>query len=96
MTDYVISPEAEIDLLDIFDFTVEEWGDAQAEKYLYELYTVFDRLVVRPMIGRARPEHGEDLRSFPSGAHVIFYFIWNDQVSIVRVLHASRDVESLL
>jgi toxin ParE1/3/4 len=95
VTGYVISPEAEIDLQDIFDFTAEEWGEIQAEKYLYELFTVFDLLVLRPRIGRARSELVEELRSFPSGAHIIFYMMWNDQIAIVRVLHASRDVESL-
>jgi toxin ParE1/3/4 len=95
VTGYVISPEAQIDLQDIFDFTVVEWGEVQAEKYLYELYSVFERLVTFPMMGRARPKLVEDLRSFPLGAHIIFYLIWEDQIAIARVLHASRDVESL-
>jgi toxin ParE1/3/4 len=95
VTGYVISPEAQIDLQDIFIFTLEEWGEAQAEKYLFELYSIFERLVAYPLMGRARPKLVEHLRSFPTGAHIVFYMIWNDQISIVRILHASRDVESI-
>jgi toxin ParE1/3/4 len=35
------------------------------------------------------------LRSHPIGHYLIFYFPLEDGVDIIRVLHGSRDIESL-
>ena len=95
MNDYTLSPEAILDLTDIYDFTVVEWGEAQAEKYLHDIYAVFERLTKFPHIGRLRTELSDGLRSIPSGAHVIFFMRWQGNIVIVRVLHGARDVESV-
>ena len=92
MSDYVLSPEAILDLQNIYDFTVEEWGEAQAEKYLNEIYVVFERLVQNSGIGRFRAELGNGLRSIPAGAHIIFFQPLQSDVAIIRVLHGARDV----
>ena len=47
------------------------------------------------MMGRSREELVPKLRSFPVGNYVIFYQPISDGVEIVRVLHGSRDIESL-
>ncbi|MEO9169195.1 MAG: type II toxin-antitoxin system RelE/ParE family toxin [Aestuariivirga sp.] len=94
MSDYILSPETISDLQNIYDFTVGEWGDAQAAKYLGDIYAVFERLVQHPSIGRLRAELGDGLRSIPVGAHVIFFMPWKNDIAIVRVLHGARDVET--
>ncbi|MDO5638056.1 MAG: type II toxin-antitoxin system RelE/ParE family toxin [Myroides sp.] len=38
---YVLSEKAEVDLEEIFDYTCEEFGFNQAEKYLLEIESVF-------------------------------------------------------
>jgi toxin ParE1/3/4 len=47
-------------------------------------------------MGRSRPELATDLRSFPVGHYVIFDVPLPKGVEIVRVLHGSRDIESIL
>ncbi len=95
MSDYLLSPEAISDLQDIYLFTIDEWGEKQAEKYLNEIYAVFDRLTQHHSIGRSRDELEAGLRSIPIGAHVIFFMLWQSDIAIVRVLHGARDVESV-
>ena len=95
MSDYILSPEAVVDLQNIYDFTEGEWGEAQAAKYLTEIYAVFDRLTRYPQIGRQRGELAGGLRSIPTGMHVIYFMPWKKDVAIVRVLHGSREVESV-
>ena len=92
MNDYILSPEAVSDLQNIYDFTVGEWGQTQAEKYLNEIYAVFERLVQNSGIGRLRTELSDGLRSIPTGAHIIFFLPLQSDVAIVRVLHGARDV----
>jgi len=49
-----------------------------------------------PLLGRARPELGHELRSFPVGRYIIFYVPQSEGIEIVRVLDAARDVDAIL
>ena len=89
---YLLSEIADADLEDIFDYTIEEFGFAEAEKYLAEIEEVFQNLMHNPEAGRKRNEIKEGLYSFPKDQHVIFYRILSDHIRIVRVLHGSRDI----
>jgi toxin ParE1/3/4 len=46
-------------------------------------------------MGTNRAELKMDIRSHPVGNYLIFYFPLEDGIEIVRVLHRSRDIESL-
>ena len=37
MPDYRLTPAAKSDLLKIWDYTVETWGEKQAKKYLLDI-----------------------------------------------------------
>lgn len=48
----------------------------------------------QPLMGRARPELDEDVRSWPtSSPYILFYRVSEQGVTVLRVLHHSRDVE---
>ncbi len=53
---YVLSEKADIDLEEIFDYTCEEFGFNQAEKYLLEIENVFYFLFKNPFSGKKRNE----------------------------------------
>lgn len=89
---YVLSEKADTDLEEIFDYTCEEFGFNQAEKYLLEIEGIFYFLFKNPFSGRSRNEIKEGLYSFPKDNHIIFYRIHNDHIRIIRVLHGSRDL----
>jgi len=44
------------------------------------------------LIGRSRPELGENLRSFPVGNYLVFYVPRADGVDIARVIYGGRDL----
>lgn len=46
-------------------------------------------------MGRTRPELLSNLRSIPIGNYVIYYIPRQRGIEIVRVLHGSRDLDSL-
>ena len=91
---YLLSQEAEGDLVEIYDRSLDDWGEAQADKYLDGLYATFTGLSVRPLAGRVRPEIGANMRSRLYGSHVIFYIAQPKRVDILRVLHQARDLGS--
>lgn len=89
---YILSEEADKDLEAIFDYTEREFDFNQAVKYLSELESVLNKLVLNPNTGRKRNEIKVGLLSIPEQEHIIFYRIVNNIIRVVRVLHGSRDL----
>lgn len=93
---YELSPEADRDIEDVFDYTEEAFGTDQAVIYVTEIDDIFTGLLGNPELGRKRNEIRRGLRSIPKDNHVIFYRILKDRIRIVRVLHGSTDVPKFL
>ena len=90
---YVLSQEAELDLVDIYDYSLEEWGTAQADIYLRGLYDAFATSSRFPAKGRLRLDLGFDVRSVLYKSHIIFYVEAVAGIAIVRVMHHARDID---
>lgn len=93
---YELSPEADRDLEDIFDYTEREFGFDQAIDYLSGFDGLFAKLVNNPELGKEREEIREGLRSLLKEKHVVFYRILGTRIRIVRILHGSRDLRTFL
>ncbi len=65
---------------------------AAADKMIVRLVERFDMLARQPLIGEACPEILPGLRCFPVRPYVIYYTMEVDEVAVMRVLHAARDV----
>ncbi len=92
----ILSQEADEDLVSIYDYTCEQFGQDQAVNYLTDLDRLLDDLCINPEMGRERMDIREGLRSMVYESHVIFYRIMADHIRIVRVLHGSRDIPKFL
>jgi len=92
MIPYALRPKAKSDLVDIADYTFDEWGAEQEELYLRMLQKAFQSLSDNPNSGRAIDEIVPGLRRLLAGRHIILYFVGERHVDIVRVLHHSMDV----
>ena len=92
---YELSPEADQDISEIFDYTVDEFGIDQAVSYVSQFDVLFEQLVDNSELGRKRLEIRAELRSITQESHVVFYRILKDRIRIVRVLHGSRDLPKL-
>ena len=84
------------DLVDIWLYTFDEWGEKQADKYLDDLETAIKLLAEQPLISRNRTELDPPVRIHHHGHHLIVYLALDDGISIIRVLHESMDVDSHL
>ncbi len=93
---YRLSPSAEKDLFDIWEYTFATWGGAQAEKYLQILDSRFINLAEEPQRGKLREDILSDYYSFHEGRHVIFYTMHGNGIAIARILHERMDLVSHL
>ncbi|WP_313677085.1 type II toxin-antitoxin system RelE/ParE family toxin [Mycolicibacterium sp.] len=94
---YLLSPEAQADLEQIWDYTDDRWGVAQADHYLRELQLVIELAAANPGIGRACEEIRPGYRKLAAGSHVLFYRMTADDViDVQRVLHERMDPDRQL
>ena len=94
MSSYRNSSDANADIegiaLHIFDL-----NPVAAQRFLNSLEDTCDLLATHPLIGRPRPELGDNLRSFPVGNYLIFYVPSADGIVIARIIYGGRDLPSV-
>jgi toxin ParE1/3/4 len=94
MCRYVLSPAAQLDLEQIWDYTCDRWGDDQAENYVREIERAIQRVVQNPMIGRACDEVRAGYRRHAVGSHTLYYRLATPEcIDVVRILHQRMDVD---
>jgi toxin ParE1/3/4 len=90
---YDLTPAAKADLRDIWLYTMAQWGEQQAERYLQQLEQCCERLVAHPELGKARDELRVGYRSILEGSHIIIYRSHQNRIEVVRILHRRMDIE---
>ncbi|MBV6389895.1 MAG: Toxin ParE1 [Nitrosomonas europaea] len=96
MKHYLLSPEAKTDITNIRQYTTQQWGKTQADKYILRLRERMRWLADNPMLGRARDEIKEGYRSFSEGDHVIFYRMAGSAIEVIGIPHQNMDIEQNL
>ncbi len=99
-TKYAIRALAQADLEEIWLYTCDQWGVAQADAYLNVLIQRFDWLVDNSTLGKSRDEPcnyiGQGYFCFPEGMHLIFYRVKNDRIEIIGIPHQQMDIVEYL
>ena len=70
MTGHVLSPRAQADLGDIWDFTEATWNADQAEKYLRDIGQAFNTIAADPRRGQDAGDIRAGYRKYATGSHV--------------------------
>lgn len=96
MLRYRLTPTAKSDLTDIWNYTVETWGEKQAENYLQDIEDKLNQLGVNPELGKQRPEIAPGYYAFPVRKHIIFYLISENHIDIIGILHGRMDIDKNL
>jgi toxin ParE1/3/4 len=90
---FVLSPRAETDLNEIWDYTADRWGLDQAETYTRALWQRIEAIAANPAMGQDCSEIREGYWKIPSGSHVLFYRLIAGGIDVVRILHERMDFE---
>ena len=88
--DLIILPEAEQDIVDILQYTLETWGEDQETAYWSTLWDAFQRIQLFPDIGRPQSSSSPYIRELLLAHHSIVYRREPDQIVILRVLNPQR------
>ena len=87
------TPQARRVLLEIWLYIAAD-SESAADKLLDRVDGVLAMLARSSKAGRARPELGPGIRSFPLANYVLFYRAVGDDFELVRFLNARLDIDS--
>ena len=96
MPKYKLTNEAVSDLVNIWNYTADEWSEAQADSYYQMLVDTCDRIAAHPKwYGQRYDEILNGLLGCKVRKHIIFYMIdCEEDVVIVRILHERMDLKN--
>lgn len=84
-------PAAKADLQDVWRYTADRWGEAQAENYMASLKRACHELMDSPLLGKPVPDVGEAVLVCRCRHHCIFYLETQEQVTFLAFMHEKRD-----
>jgi len=89
--DLRLSPAAQSDISDIWEFTVERWGEDQAIRYTSRIRDTLLDLVAGRRSSRAADDIVPGYRTCIIGSHIAYFRIDADDLIVIRILHQSMD-----
>lgn len=96
MSDFVLTPAAQADVLRIIDF-LEGENPSAILNVVDALDDAIQLLANNPTIGHIRPDLArDDVRFWPVVTYLIAYHPETKPLQVVRVLHGRRDLKALL
>lgn len=96
MSKFFLTRRANIDLLEIEDYSFRKWDEDQTDIYMNDHYLRFAEIAKSPDIGKLRYN-----RSFPfymtiAREHYIIYKPKAAGIIIATILHGRRDIETIV
>ena len=85
--------KARTDLKKIWQYTYQNHGEKQADKYYDELITGMKIIQENPHIGVSCDYIRTGYRQYKINEHFVFYRITRQRIHIVRVLHEMLEAE---
>ena len=93
MAEYRLTHRAAQALEDIYVYTAQTFGDAQAEAYHEGFHRTFGLIADFPFMGRSADELIPGLRQHRHGKHVFFYAVAADGTVIIQaIFHGAQNV----
>jgi toxin ParE1/3/4 len=96
LTPVRVTPKADADIVSIASFIAQD-SVPRALQFIDNIRDGCAKLAIFPKRGRARPEYGARVRSFPAPPVVVFYSVASDEseVVVLRVIVGGRDLETI-
>lgn len=91
MKTFAFFPAAQADISEIWDYSADKWGAAQADSYIDAIRDACYALAQGQRQGR--PSVLPGLQKCLCGSHVIYFLDDAQRLDIVRILHQRQDAE---
>lgn len=89
---FVLSPVAQRDVGEIWDYSAQRWVEDRADSYVRDI-----RAAIQAVADDPRRGHECDIREgysqYSVGRHILFFKRFPDRVEVIRILHQSMDLQ---
>jgi toxin ParE1/3/4 len=97
MASFNLTNSAVQDLTEIWDYTIKNWSEKQAELYYNLIIDTFSVIAKKPQMGKDYNEIYPNLKGQKVSKHVVFYRVMGDStIEITRILHERMDLKDKL
>lgn len=94
---YEISSAARVDLLHVWNYLAENTSFDLADRILRDIQNAIEKVAKSPGLGHQRPDLAKrEVRFYRIHSWLIVFRVVDKRIHVLRVLHASRDIKSLL
>ena len=93
---FYLTRRAFLDIRNIYEYSVENWGSVKAGKYVAEVYQCFKKIADNADLGNLRKNRSEPFLMYPSGRHFIIYEPYKDGIIIITVINQVRNIENIV
>jgi toxin ParE1/3/4 len=95
MPEYIFSNKAVEDLSSIWNYTLINWSESQADLYYKMLIDHCKKIAQYPNIGKEYSLILEGLLGLKAGRHIIFYRqLISGKILIIRILHERMELKN--
>lgn len=95
MAKFELTNKAVEDLARIWEYTIENWSERQADRYYYLLLDSCQDIANNPDLGKNYEGITNDLFGHKTSRHIIFYRKRiNQPIEITRILHGQMDLKN--
>lgn len=88
---YRLTSHAETDLEELFEYSVSNFGEVQADQYVAGMIARFEFLAANPLAGAGKAHVKADTRLSVYGSHSIYHLVQKEALLILRILGPGRD-----
>ena len=93
MGQYRLSPRAQADLENIWDYTEERWGQSQAESYVRSIQAAIAAVTEDPRRGQKCDDIRKGYLGYSVERQVLFFRQIPEGIDVVRILHQSMNFD---
>jgi toxin ParE1/3/4 len=88
----ILTVAAQKDLRDIEAYTLQQWGERQATRYISLIEEAIDTVGDNPKLGRVRPSLSADYRVYAVKSHFLVYKEDAQSITVLRILHQRMNI----
>jgi toxin ParE1/3/4 len=96
MPAFYLTKRADVELSQIYEYSVENWGQRSAEKYIADFYKEFAKIAQSPDRGKSLSYRSHPFLLCSVGSHFAVYDVVESSIVIVAVLHQQQDIETVI
>lgn len=86
MANYRLTEAAKIDLINIHQYGVINFGEDQADRYYFAFFEQFEKIAAQPYLYPAVDYIRPGYRRCVLGVDSIYYYVQDESVEIIRII----------